>query len=262
MVVQVRQVTGGYQLRAGVLTASGTTRYTSWASMSDAPHPVVVRWAAGSSGSLSLSIDGAAATVLTGLANSTMRIEEVRLRGPGLEHRHHRHRVLRLVHIEPVAPPLAVVARVTWRGDDHHDGQQAEGQRQHQQRRPDRLRADDHRMVIPRRERGQLDVDECVGQRGAYQCDTDVGDAIGELVRPRSRPRRSPGDTVHDVGPAGVIAVTTTCVTGANTGRRVSTTASSRSFGPGWAGTAWSRTMMSAVSPVTTPGAAAVGEGR
>ena len=87
--VQVRAATGGYQVRVGTRLASGSMKYSSWTAMSDASHSIQISWVAASSsavanGSLSWSIDGAAAPSVINMANSTVRIDEVRLGPQGL----------------------------------------------------------------------------------------------------------------------------------------------------------------------------------
>jgi hypothetical protein len=82
--VQVRATTGGYQVRATSRLANASTVYTTWATISDGSHSIKLVWVAASSssvsnGSLSLSIDGQAGPSQINLANSTVRIDEVRL---------------------------------------------------------------------------------------------------------------------------------------------------------------------------------------
>jgi hypothetical protein len=67
-----------------VLTDSTTWRYTSWFTISDAPHFIELDWraatAAGASdGSLTLWIDGTWRANLTGVDNDTRRVDRVRL---------------------------------------------------------------------------------------------------------------------------------------------------------------------------------------
>ena len=82
--VQITSSANGYMLRTGSLLNSGSTKYSSWTHITDAPHSIEVAWQAatsGSNGSCTLYVDGSSATSVTGLANSSMRIDSVRL-GP------------------------------------------------------------------------------------------------------------------------------------------------------------------------------------
>jgi hypothetical protein len=84
--VQVRAATGGYQVRVGSLLRSGSTTYSSWSSMTDAPHTIEIGWQAattstGQNGAQRLWLDGTLTQAQTTLANGTTRVDEARL-GP------------------------------------------------------------------------------------------------------------------------------------------------------------------------------------
>ena len=75
-----------YQLRVGAVNNAGGWRTSAWFNISDAPHPVEIDWqaataAGATNGYLTLWIDGAQKANLTGVSNSSRRIDRVRL-GP------------------------------------------------------------------------------------------------------------------------------------------------------------------------------------
>ena len=71
---------GAGQIRAGTRRAGGTT-YTSWLSLPAGAHVLEVGWSAGSSTTLTLKVDGAAAASASGLDTRAYALETVRL-GP------------------------------------------------------------------------------------------------------------------------------------------------------------------------------------
>jgi hypothetical protein len=78
--LQFTAASGGTpQLRLS-MRSSGAIVTTSWATVSDAPHPIEVAWSA-TAGTASLAVDGVVLASRSGLGNATQRIEEVRL-GP------------------------------------------------------------------------------------------------------------------------------------------------------------------------------------
>ncbi len=82
--LQITKSSRGYQLRTGTMLDSGSIKYSSWVPLSDAPHSIEVAWRAatsGSNGSHTLFIDGVSVSSVTGLANSSTRIDSARL-GP------------------------------------------------------------------------------------------------------------------------------------------------------------------------------------
>jgi RHS repeat-associated protein len=75
--------TGSYQLRVGARTDAQSWTYTSWQSISDAPHSVEFDWRAASAagandGALTLWLDGAQAAELTNIDNDTFLIDFIR----------------------------------------------------------------------------------------------------------------------------------------------------------------------------------------
>jgi hypothetical protein len=86
VVIQVRQVGTGYEIRTGARLNSGTVKYGAWTAVADAPHSVEIGWSAattssGTNGSLALWIDGSPGPVTSALANGSQRIDDARL-GP------------------------------------------------------------------------------------------------------------------------------------------------------------------------------------
>ena len=79
-VVYRRTSEGVLQVRSGAVR-SGGQGWTSWTTITDAPHTIGLSWTAGSRGTVSLSVDGVLCGSLSRLANSTTRVESVRL-GP------------------------------------------------------------------------------------------------------------------------------------------------------------------------------------
>ena len=84
--LQVRKASGGYEVRVGTRLNSGTTKYTVWSLISDAPHSIEIGWTAatttsGTNGALSLWIDGSTKPGVTKLANGSQRVDDARL-GP------------------------------------------------------------------------------------------------------------------------------------------------------------------------------------
>jgi len=75
---------GAYQLRASLLNDGSAWTYTSWFTISDAAHFIEFDWrastgAGANNGGLTLWIDGAQQTDITGVDNDTRRIDRVRL---------------------------------------------------------------------------------------------------------------------------------------------------------------------------------------
>ena len=86
LIVQVQSKTGGYQVRAGARKNNGTTTYSAWSTITDAPHTLEVGWTAATAtnatnGSLSVWIDGTSKPGVTGIGNGSQRIDDARL-GP------------------------------------------------------------------------------------------------------------------------------------------------------------------------------------
>lgn len=84
--VQIRYASGSFQLRAVTRTNKGSETATAWYPVSNAAHAVEVAWQAATTtrsndGALSLWVDGQLKGTRSGLANSSLRLEEVRL-GP------------------------------------------------------------------------------------------------------------------------------------------------------------------------------------
>jgi subtilisin family serine protease len=75
-----RTSAGQLQLRAGGRSGTGQV-WTAWSAIGTGPHPIELRWAAGAPGSIQLLVDGSVKASLTGLSNSGLRLESVRL-GP------------------------------------------------------------------------------------------------------------------------------------------------------------------------------------
>ncbi len=85
--VQVTSASNAYMVRTGTLLSSGSTKYSAWTHITDVPHSIEVAWQAatsGSNGSSNLYIDGSLVTSVTGLANSSARIDSVRLGPQGI----------------------------------------------------------------------------------------------------------------------------------------------------------------------------------
>ncbi|MBL8056602.1 MAG: hypothetical protein JNK29_07885, partial [Anaerolineales bacterium] len=70
---------GSYQIRAALINNSSTWTTSSWFAISDAPHAIEIDWRSGSTGGLTLWIDGVQSADLTGVNNSTRRIDAARL---------------------------------------------------------------------------------------------------------------------------------------------------------------------------------------
>jgi hypothetical protein len=86
ILVQFRSNNGTYQVRAGARQNNGSTKYSPWSSIGDAPHAVEAGWSAatttnGTDGSVSLWVDGSLVATKTGLANGSQRVDDARL-GP------------------------------------------------------------------------------------------------------------------------------------------------------------------------------------
>jgi hypothetical protein len=84
--VQIQTSGGGYQIRAVAVDDRGRDQSTSWVTISDAPHSIDVSWtaasnSAGNNGEIVLTVDGSATASKTGIKNSPVRLEEVRM-GP------------------------------------------------------------------------------------------------------------------------------------------------------------------------------------
>jgi len=82
--MEFRQSSGAYQLRASLLNDSSVWIYTDWFTISDASHFIEFDWRAATSqgannGGLTLWIDGAQQTDMTGVDNDTRRIDRIRL---------------------------------------------------------------------------------------------------------------------------------------------------------------------------------------
>ena len=184
--VELRAVTGGYQLRTAAMLTNGSSRYGTWVSVSDAPHLIGLAWVAASStstanGSLSWSIDGAAAAASTGLANSTVRIDETRL-GPqglgagisGVEY------FDAFTSSQTVDPPPSSTTTTTTTHHDHDDAADHHGTgRRGPVRRRVRVRLDG-RLVVVGHQLGSL-----VG---------DAGSGVGRFVRPAGPDRERDAD--------------------------------------------------------------------
>ncbi len=78
-VVYRRTAAGLLQLRSAAKRSGGQT-WTSWVTITDAPHPVEVAWTAGTVGTLTLFVDGSPRGTVS-VANASTRLEAVRL-GP------------------------------------------------------------------------------------------------------------------------------------------------------------------------------------
>jgi RHS repeat-associated protein len=88
--VQFRFSSGNYQVRAGLVDDGSTWTYTSWFTVSDAPHYLEWDWRAASTsgandGSLTLWIDGTQQGSVTGIDNDTRVIDRARLGALGLD---------------------------------------------------------------------------------------------------------------------------------------------------------------------------------
>jgi putative hemolysin len=82
--LEIGRNSGKYQLRAGLLNDQGAWKYSSWTSISDAPHWIELSWKAASSagrnnGFLALWIDGPRKAYLTGVDNDTHLLNKVQL---------------------------------------------------------------------------------------------------------------------------------------------------------------------------------------
>jgi hypothetical protein len=77
--VELIYSSSAYQLRAELVNNSSSWTTSSWFVISDAPHAIEVDWRSGSAGGLTLWIDGVQRADLTGVNNSTRRIDGVRL---------------------------------------------------------------------------------------------------------------------------------------------------------------------------------------
>jgi hypothetical protein len=82
--VQVRGVTGGYEIRIRARVAGGSMTSSAWAPLSNGPHTVEVGWtaaslASGRNGLASLWLDGSLVRSIGGLTNGTFRLETARL---------------------------------------------------------------------------------------------------------------------------------------------------------------------------------------
>jgi hypothetical protein len=81
--IELRRATG-YVVRIGLLNDATTWRISSWYTISDAPHRLLVDWqaataAGANNGRMTLWIDGQQKVSLTGVDNDTRRIDRVRL---------------------------------------------------------------------------------------------------------------------------------------------------------------------------------------
>lgn len=76
--VQVRKSGSSYQARGVLRRSTGTNSTGSWVTLGTGTHTVRVDWAAASSGTLQLSVDGISKQLLTA-ANATLRVETARL---------------------------------------------------------------------------------------------------------------------------------------------------------------------------------------
>jgi hypothetical protein len=79
--VQYRRASTALQVRAGAAVAGSTTSYTSWATITNAPHALEVGWQASKTASLTLWVDGVSVASVAGLDTSALRIDTARL-GP------------------------------------------------------------------------------------------------------------------------------------------------------------------------------------
>jgi hypothetical protein len=77
--VDLRYSGGNYQIRAGLRNNGDSWTYSNWFTISNAPHAIEVAWQAGSSGSLTLWIDGTQRAVLSGINNSNREIDRARM---------------------------------------------------------------------------------------------------------------------------------------------------------------------------------------
>ena len=85
MNVQFGRSGSAYRVRMGTLLKAGSTKWTGWMPLTDAPHTIEVgvlaaSTASGKNGSAQLAVDGAVVS-LSALANGTTRVDEARL-GP------------------------------------------------------------------------------------------------------------------------------------------------------------------------------------
>ncbi len=72
-------VGGSYQIQAELVNTSNTWASTGWFTLSDALHNIEFDWQRGSTSSLALWLDGAQQANVTGVNNSTLVIDMVRL---------------------------------------------------------------------------------------------------------------------------------------------------------------------------------------
>jgi len=82
--VQFTRTAAGYQVRVGLRTNAGGELFTAWSPLSDAPHTLELRWQAASAGVITLWLDGSLAQTRGSVANSQLRLEEVRLGPTGI----------------------------------------------------------------------------------------------------------------------------------------------------------------------------------
>jgi hypothetical protein len=69
-------------VRTATTLNTASIRFSTWATITDAPHSIEVAWLAatsGSNGSDNLYVDGVLVGAVTGLANSSTRVDTVRL---------------------------------------------------------------------------------------------------------------------------------------------------------------------------------------
>ncbi|MBI5087999.1 MAG: hypothetical protein HZB15_03775 [Actinobacteria bacterium] len=83
--IQIRANGTAYQIRATTRLDNGTTKYTTWTTLTNAPHTITLAWRAATTptsadGTLTLTID-TTPTTATNLTNTTQRIDQTRL-GP------------------------------------------------------------------------------------------------------------------------------------------------------------------------------------
>jgi hypothetical protein len=84
MRLQITRSSGVFRLRTGTMLDSGSIKYSGWVTISDSPHSLEVAWQAavgGTGGTQKLYLDGALGASIISLANSSTRIDSVRL-GP------------------------------------------------------------------------------------------------------------------------------------------------------------------------------------
>jgi hypothetical protein len=86
--VDIRGYTGNYTVRAGLVNDGTTWAWSSWTSISDAPHSIEFYWKAATGpgtndGGLTLWIDGVQQANLTGIDNDTRQIDLIQLGAVG-----------------------------------------------------------------------------------------------------------------------------------------------------------------------------------